>query len=918
MGAIVDEFLERLEHDPRPDVEEYARRYPPLATVLRQMLPALQAVHAPARDRPAAGERPAAGTGPEERLGDFRIVREIGRGGMGVVYEAVQVSLGRRVALKVLPFAGALDGKHLQRFQNEAQAAAHLHHPNIVPVYFVGCERGVHYYAMQLIEGQTLAAVIHELRRWAGAEPEGPAGPREPVSEFVGGLVWGPGAPEPSGIDPCGPSAALAAAHPPKDPAFFRTAAGLAVQAARALEHAHQLGVVHRDVKPANLLVDGQGKVWVTDFGLAQVQNDTRLTRTGDVMGTLRYMSPEQALAQPAGVNHRTDLYSLGATLYELLTLAPTFTGRDRHELLRQIAFEEPRPLRRVNPSVPADLETIVLTAMAKDPAERYATAQELADDLERFVKDEPIRARRPTLAHRGRRWARRHQTLVWAAALSLLAALAVLAASAGWIVRDRSARRAKFAADLQVALKEAQEAQREGHLARAQAAAQRAEGLLEEGAAEPDLAGQVRNLLGELAEEEADRRLVARLEELRLLQAEVNVEESRFVLERALPDYRQAFRERGLWEDMMTAEEAAAHLRGRPAKVRGTLLTALDHCLILARFQKAPEEGWLRQVLSAADTDTWRQRVRAARERNDRPALEQLAREVDVAAQPPEALFLLDISLRQRGARESAVALLRRAQEVFPGDFWINHDLGLALLDCQPPRCEDAVRFLTAAVALRPSSPGVRLNLGCAFEWKGRPEEAAAAYRQAVTLRPDYAMAHHSLGRVLRKRGEFAQALAAHRQGFALDPKRAEDLKAGHRFDAACAAARVAAGEGKDAGPLDDGERSRWRRQALEWLRADLAACAKLLEGGRPEDLQLTLQRLRHFRDDPDLASLSEPAALARLPADEEEAWGQFWAEVRALLGRAGAARWAPRRSSPGPWRSPCAFQEGYAQCPA
>src|SRR5262249_20346692 len=154
---------------------------------------------------------------------------------------------------------------------------------------------------------------------------------------------------------------------------------------------------VHRDVKPANLLVDGQGHLWVTDFGLAQVQTDPRLTLTGDLVGTLRYMSPEQALARPAGVNHRTDLYSLGATLYELLTLDPASAGRARPHVLRQIALEEPRPPRRVNPAVPAELETIVLKAMAKNPAERYATARELADDLRRFLEDQPIRARRPS-----------------------------------------------------------------------------------------------------------------------------------------------------------------------------------------------------------------------------------------------------------------------------------------------------------------------------------------------------------------------------------------------------------------------------------------------------------------------------------------------------------------------------------------
>src|SRR5208282_1228318 len=177
------------------------------------------------------------------------------------------------------------------------------------------------------------------------------------------------------------------------------------------------------------------------------------------------YMSPEQALGAPRGVDHRTDLYSLGATLYEFLTLEPAFNGDDRHELLRRLATEEPRPLRKVNKAVPADLETIVLKAMAKNPAERYATAQEMASDLGRFLRDEPILARPVTLLNRARRWARRHRGAMLSAAVALLAALTVLAGSIGWIVRDRAARRAELTTDLHAAVEELQRLQKEGKL---------------------------------------------------------------------------------------------------------------------------------------------------------------------------------------------------------------------------------------------------------------------------------------------------------------------------------------------------------------------------------------------------------------------------------------------------------------------
>src|SRR5207248_2878304 len=187
-----------------------------------------------------------------------------------------------------------------------------------------------------------------------------------------------------------------------------------------------------RDIKPANLMVDVPGKLWVTDFGLAHCQSQAGLTLTGDLLGTLRYMSPEQALAQRGGVDHRTDVYALGATLYELLTLEPVFDGRDRQELLRQIAFEEPRPPRRLNKAVPAELETIVSKALEKNPADRYATAQELADDLRRFLEDRPIQAKRPSLAQRGRRWGWRHRALVGGVAAAVLVGLGVALAVLG------------------------------------------------------------------------------------------------------------------------------------------------------------------------------------------------------------------------------------------------------------------------------------------------------------------------------------------------------------------------------------------------------------------------------------------------------------------------------------------------------
>ena len=328
-------------------------------------------------------------------LGDFRIVREIGCGGMGVVYEAEQISLGRRVALKVLPFATMLDPRQVLRFQNESRAAASLDHANIVKVYSVGSDRGVHYYAMQYIEGRTLAALIAELRQPAGIDPEG-GGRQPPMGERPSEAVlldfdrlaevqWPTrtmGGERAESLAPRSAPAAdamlastqqqISTVNRQSKRSHFRSIARLGIQAAEALEHAHQMGIVHRDIKPANLLIDSTGHLWVTDFGLARSQADGNLTITGDVLGTPRYMSPEQLAGDRRVLDHRTDIYSLGASLYELITLNPAFAEPDRNRLVSQVAEQEPPAMRRFDRSVPRELETIVLKAMAKEPPHRY------------------------------------------------------------------------------------------------------------------------------------------------------------------------------------------------------------------------------------------------------------------------------------------------------------------------------------------------------------------------------------------------------------------------------------------------------------------------------------------------------------------------------------------------------------------
>jgi serine/threonine protein kinase len=408
-GEVTDAILDELRAGRAVDVAALAARFPNLTGELVAHVEELTGLY-----HVVSGGAPV---GLPRRLGDFTLVRELGRGGMGVVYEAEQISLRRRVALKVLPQAALLDPLRRQRFQHEAQAAARLHDPHIVPVFAVGCEDGLHYYAMQFIDGPSIAAVVHERRLRLGDKETARAatvarGDKENSSYS---------------LSPCLPVSLSD---------FCKTVARWSVQAARALHYAHEVGVIHRDVKPANLLLDARGDLWVADFGLARLRGEAELTAPGDTVGTLRYMSPEQAQGARGVADHRVDVYALGATLYELLTLEPAVPGQERAELLRRLLDEEPRPPRAIEPAIPRDLETIVLKTLRKDPAERYATAAELADDLQRFLDGQPVRARRPTRRERAGRWARRHAVHLAAAGGVLLLLSAVLAASTALTVR--------------------------------------------------------------------------------------------------------------------------------------------------------------------------------------------------------------------------------------------------------------------------------------------------------------------------------------------------------------------------------------------------------------------------------------------------------------------------------------------------
>ena len=371
VANVLDQYLEDIQNGRACSRAELLEKHPDIQEPLKDYLGSIEMV---------AG----LGVGGDllvKQLGDFEIVKQIGCGAMGVVYLANQLSLKRQVALKVLRYT-VVGEQATKRFEREAELVATLRHPNIVPIYSSDQQDGSNFLAMRLVDGQSLA-------QWSAEE-----GVQRHPKQIA---AWG-------------------------------------AQVARALAHAHQQGIIHRDVKPSNLLME-QDHIWLTDFGLARRFDDLRMSMTGAMLGTPNYMSPEQAAPSRHPTDHRSDIYSLGAALFELLTGRCVFLADKPHAVLAQVIASEPEPLREVVPNASRDLETILLKCLEKDPAVRYQTADELAEDLEAFSQDRSIKARRPGVVERVTRWKRKNKKLVSTAMVAASAALLLLAVSvAGWM----------------------------------------------------------------------------------------------------------------------------------------------------------------------------------------------------------------------------------------------------------------------------------------------------------------------------------------------------------------------------------------------------------------------------------------------------------------------------------------------------
>jgi tetratricopeptide (TPR) repeat protein len=706
VGAILDAYLRALEEGHAPPREELLAQHPQCAAELAAALDGLEFIHLASREIPR-GVKEGDALAERQLLGDFRLVREVGRGGMAVVYEAEQVSLGRRVALKVLPFAAVLDPKQLQRFKNEALSAAHLRHPHIVPVYSVGCERGVHYYAMQLIEGQSLATVIREMR---GEAPAPATASKTPITSHGSN----------------------------REPGYVRMAVALGMQAAEALDHAHQLGIVHRDIKPGNLLVDGLGELWITDFGLARSMRDGDLTMTGELLGTYRYMSPEQALAKRVAMDHRTDVYSLGATLYELLTLEPAFPGDDPHLVMRDIAEKEPVAPRRLNPALPVDLETIVLKAMSKDATGRYATAQEMAEDLGRYLADQPIHARRPSLAAHASKWARRHRGFVTAAFVLLLLGVVALVAD-------------KFRVEAEQKRTGAALVKANDNLLLARSAVEKF--LVEIG---------VTNMADQAVPRPARQRL----------------------LETALRFYEREFDDPESYGTRVTILHALHRY--------DDAIALLDRLLV-----RLPENSWAfmqrghmlwhqdknDDALASLDRAIAIEPGRAEAISYKGCVLKDLGRLAEALAEHDRAIVLDPKPAPFHNYRANVLADLGRAKEAleeYEKASKIDPNLpnphsGRGEVLTTLGRLDDALAAYDRAIAVDPSFAWAYTGRGMTLQALGRLEEALVAHDRAIAIDPGVAKAQTNRGIVLLELGRIEPAIAAHTEAIRLDPRLAQ-----------------------------------------------------------------------------------------------------------------------------------------------
>jgi serine/threonine protein kinase/Flp pilus assembly protein TadD len=684
---------------------------------------------APALDPEATVERHSLAHGNGEAV-RYRVLRPHAKGGLGEVFVAEDTELHREVALKEIQKEWANDSHSRGRFVLEAEITGGLEHPGIVPVYGLGqYADGRPFYAMRFVKGDNLKQAIEHFHQM-----------------------------EKPGRDPGERSLA------------FRELLGRFVDVCQAVAYAHSRGILHRDLKPGNVMLGKYGETLVVDWGLAKPvgrpeslpkEGEATLrpssgsaagaTRAGTAVGTPAYMSPEQAAGRLEELGPASDIYSLGAMLYALLTGQAPFPGSDPGDILQRVQRGDLVSPRRVKPAVPEALEAVCLKAMAQRPHDRYGTALALEADVEHWLADEPVTAHREPLRLRLGRWARRHKPLVAAVAAAVLVALLLGGAGVLWAQRQAEERERAVKA----ALAKAAQMQRQARWAEARAVLDQAESRLGEGGPE--------ELRRRLQGARSDLDLVARLDAIRLkMFTFINGHLNSMTVDR---DYNRAFKETGLGVVGEDAGKVAARVRG--SAVRKELVAALDDwAFALGRWHR--RQAWVLAVSRLADPDPWRDRVRDPKVWNSQRRLARVARGARARKRPPRFVGVVGMRLQALGG--NGEALLRVAQGQRPGDFWVNFCLGSALN--KQKRAAEAVAYYRAALAVRPGTSAVHHNLGGALFDQDKLAEAVQAYRRAISLDPTTAWAHNGLGIALAKQGKLTEAVRAYRRAIALVPK--------------------------------------------------------------------------------------------------------------------------------------------------
>jgi serine/threonine-protein kinase len=678
----------------------------------------------PTRSGPADGAvagPPTSAYVPDAPAGmRYRRLRQHAKGGLGAVFVALDEELHREVALKEIQEGHADEPDARARFLREAEVTGKLEHPGVVPVYGLGAyPDGRPFYAMRFIRGESMQAAI---RRFHQADED----PRR---------------------DPGERSLAL------------RDLLSRFVAVCQAVAYAHARGVIHRDLKPENAMLGEYGETLVVDWGLARPLdrpdperpvlagsgNGSAPTQMGHVVGTPAFMPPEQANGRLDQMGPRSDVFSLGATLYAILTGQAPYEGP---EAVVQAALGEVVPARHRKRCVPAALEAVCAKAMAAKPEDRYPSAKALAQDVQRWLADEPVSAYREPWAARTGRWLRRHRTLASATTVGLLVSLVLGGFSVWWVQREEDRRRR----GVEEALQEVDRLQGQARWAEARLVLDGAESHLGQAGAE--------SLRVRLEQARRDLDLVARLDAIRLKRA--TWLKDRFDDAGADRGYEEAFREAGMAEVGGDVGVAAAWLGD--SAVREALVAALDDWAACAG--KPRRRNWLLAVARRADPDEWRDRLRDPAVWDDGAAQARLARGKAAADQSPQLLVAL--ATRLQGEEEER--LLRRAQERHPEDFWLNFKLADALRHGKKPG--EAVGYYRAALALRPGTYAVYINLGIALKDKGKVDEAISHYRQAIDIDPRLAQPHYNLGVALADKGKVDEAIACYRKAIALDPR--------------------------------------------------------------------------------------------------------------------------------------------------